>query len=464
MKKTKIFSVLFVCLMILSITLFAEADRENQAGWKAGVSSVNITPEESMWMAGYAARNRPSEGVLHPIWAKALALEDSKGQIVVLITTDLIGFRGHYMSDRIRQRLYEKYDLSTPQVVLSSSHTHTGPELMKAPDDYMGLDAPEGQYSYLNLEKVRRYSFELENKLVDLVGNALSSMVPVKVFSGNGTARFAVNRRNNTESKLNSASQLNGPVDHSVPIIKITKHSGELLALVFGYACHNTTLGFYQFSGDYAGFAQIELEKNNPGATAMFFAGCGADQNPLPRRTVSLAVQYGKTLASAVEAIVDEPMKELSPSLSMAFSKVELKFENPPPTKDELLKILEISSGYPEYLKDAARVLLAKLEKGLKLMESYHYPVQYWKLGEQKLIILASEVVVDYALRLKEIHGDDIFIMAYANEGVGYIPSTNVLKEGGYEGTRSPVFTTPWASDIEEVIIAEVLKLIKLSE
>ena len=72
--------------------------------------------------------------------------------------------------------------------------------------------------------------------------------------------------------------------------------------LLFGYACHNTTLGFYEFCGDYAGYAQQFLQEDYPGATAMFVMGCGADQNPYPRRTVELAQQHGRSLATAVEA------------------------------------------------------------------------------------------------------------------------------------------------------------------
>ncbi len=460
----KLIALSFICCLYnLTYHSAAASDdfKKDSTGWKAGVSSVVITPDESMWMAGYAARNRPSEGVLHDLWAKALALEDDKGELAVLVTTDLIGFRGNYMPDRIRTRLKTKYGLSEAQVILSSSHTHTGPELMQAPEEYLGLDCSVGQHSPVQREKIRRYSMKLENQIVTLVGKALDSLEPVRIFSGNGVARFAVNRRNNTESALKPSSQLAGPVDHSVPVLKIEKRSGELLALVFGYACHTTTLSFYKFSGDYAGFAQIELENAFPGTTAMFFAGCGADQNPLPRRTVGLARQYGKTLAAAVEAIISDPMRELSPRLSTAYSKIDLEFANPPPEKDELLHILEEDSGYPEYLRDRAKVLLAQLEKGMSLMTSYPYPVQFWKIGKQNIAILASEVVVDYSIRLKQIFGEDLFVMAYANEGMGYIPSTRVLSEGGYEGSRSPVFTTPWATDIETKIIMEVIRLEK---
>ena len=86
-----------------------------------------------------------------------------------------------------------------------------------------------------------------------------------------------------------------------MPVLKVTRADGSLLAVVFGYACHCTVLDFNKFCGDYAGFAQVDLEKRHPGAQAMFVAGCGGDQNPIPRRALDLAVGYGKQLAESVE-------------------------------------------------------------------------------------------------------------------------------------------------------------------
>ena len=454
------FSVLLILLCKYSFS--SANENNNSSGWKAGVSKVIITPDEPVWMAGYASRNRPSEGKVVDLWAKALALQDANGKKAVLVTTDLIGFRGSYMSGRIRQRLKDLYGLSDDQVILSSSHTHTGPELMMDPEDYLYDDNLTGQHSAEQRNKTISYSEKVEDQIVDIVGKALNSMEPARVSSGQGVARFAVNRRlHRSKTTVTELSkELDGPVDHSVPVIKVTNSQEELLAMVFGYACHNTTIGIYEFSGDYAGFAQIELEKDYPGTTAMFFAGTGADQNPLPRGTVSYAVQYGKTLAAAVEAVISEPMKELSPVLSTAFSKVELGFANPVPTKDDLIKMIKEAS-IPDYLIHKAKVHLSQLENGKSLMTSYAYPVQFWKIGEQNMVILGSEVVVDYGIRLKQIFGDDLFVMAYANEVIGYIPSTRVLSEGDYEGTRAAIFTTPWAPDIEMKIVMEVIRLEK---
>ena len=96
--------------------------------WKAGVARTAITPKETMWMAGYAARNHPAEGTLHELMAKALVLEDQNGQRVVMISTDLVGVP-QKISEHIKTRLQEKFGLTKAQILLNSSHTHSGPVL-----------------------------------------------------------------------------------------------------------------------------------------------------------------------------------------------------------------------------------------------------------------------------------------------------------------------------------------------
>ncbi|MFW5901373.1 MAG: neutral/alkaline non-lysosomal ceramidase N-terminal domain-containing protein [bacterium] len=450
--KNSIFLTFLAIFVILSF-YDGEASKEgegNTGGWEAGVAHTEITPETPIWMAGYASRDHPSEGTLHNLWAKALALEDNGGRKAVLITSDLLGFpKG--LSDRIRNKLEKKYDLSRDQVILNSSHTHTGPVLQDALYDIYPLDDEERQ-------KIEQYSSELKDQIVTLVGEALASVEPAKLYSKNGVVRFQVNRRNNDSELLNRQTDLNGPNDYAVPVIKVEDEEGKLMAVAFGYACHPTTLSFYKWSGDYPGFAQLELEKSHPGATAIFFQGAGGDQNPLPRRSVGLARQYGRELAFAVERVLNEDMRELAPHLSTAYSEVELPLSGPPGEED-LAELAEDASGYQ---KRWAGRLLEKLKQGESLRSSYPYPVQVWRLGDQPLVSLGGEVVIDYAIRLKRMFGQDLFVMSYSNDVMAYIPSVRILREGGYEGATSQmVYGLPgtWEADIETRIIQEILDL-----
>ena len=219
-------------------------------GWKAGISRAIITPQDSIWLAGYASRTHPSDGILADLWVKILAIQDSKGKKAVLITSDLLGFPKK-MSDHIRNQIAIRYGLTRSQIILSYSHTHSGPVLSGALYDIYPLD--ENQ-----LKVIKDYSANLEKKIVDLTGEAIHTMVPAQISSKTGITRFQVNRRNNTEAALTAQTELKGPVDYAVPVLRVTDESGNLMAVAFGYACHATVLDIYKISGDYPGFAQLE--------------------------------------------------------------------------------------------------------------------------------------------------------------------------------------------------------------
>ena len=449
MKCLLIFATVWGLSMVLDLSGPCHA-ASVQTGWLAGLARVDVTPQESMWLAGYASRDHPSDGTLHPLFVKALALKDGAGHQALLMTSDVLGFPKD-MSDRIRDRLKDQFQLSRAEIILSSSHTHSGPVLGDSIRVIYPLDEAQ-------IEKIARYSARLEGQVVECAARALSSMKPARLFSGNGITRFAVNRRNNPEAAILDNHDLKGPSDHAVPVLKVVGEDDALMAAAFGYACHATVLASYQWCGDYPGFAQIELEKAHPGATALFFAGCGADQNALPRRTVPLAQQYGRELAAAVERVLSENINELSPALKTEYKEVELAFGTPP-THEQLEGMAKTYTGY---MQRAAQRLLKQLDDGKPLRTSYPYPVQIWRIGNQALVTLGGEVVVDYAILVKKTLGRETFVLGYCNDLMSYIPSVRVLHEGGYEGGDFQMgygMPTKWADDIESRILAAAREL-----
>ena len=399
-------------------------------------------------MAGYAARTEPGEGTLHPLWVKALALQDASGKQAVLVASDLLGLPA-IVSSRVAARIERAHGIARDRLMLTSSHTHSGPVISRALQDVYPLD--EDGWS-----RIDRYTAFLEDRIVEVVGDAVEQMAPAQLSASQGVTRFAINRRNNAAPGILTATELDGPIDHSVPVLSIRTATGDLLAVVFGYACHATVLDGQEWSGDYPGYAQIALEEAYPGATALFFAGAGADQNPLPRRTVALAEQYGEELAAAVSRALVDTMRPLRSELEASYSEVAIGLSAPPP-REALQEAAENASGYHQ--RWATR-MLREAAAGAAFPESYPYPIQMWRLGEQTLVALGGEVVVDYAISLKRLLGPDTFVIAYANDVMGYIPSTRVLREGGYEGATSQiVYGHPgtWRADLEPTIISEVL-------
>jgi len=399
-------------------------------------------------MAGYAARTRPSEGAAQDIYAKALALQDRSGQRLVLVTTDLLGLTVD-VSAAVATRVEKKYGLGRDRLMLNSSHTHCGPVIDRMLAVAYKLDA--AQWSDIDA-----YTRELEDKLVSTIGAALGSLHPARVSFGHTAAGFAKNRRTQFSP--------NGPVDHDVPVLRVDDRSGKLRAVVFGYACHNTTIGpeVCRLNGDYAGFCQTELRKHHPGAEALFVTGCGADANPFPRGTEELARAHGSELAVAVDKALGNSLQPIGGPLRASFERVNLEFA-PAPSREELSKRLEDKN---QYVARHAREMLAILDHEGKLPANYPYPIQVWQFGKDLTwIALGGEVVVDYDLRLKQIFGAyRLWVSGYSNDVMGYIPSLRVLKEGGYEGGGAMIYYVrpgPWSDAVEDTIIHATERLVE---
>ncbi len=438
----------FLCLAVAlsAADLFAQAP----AAWKAGVASVVVTPKGPTWMAGFASRNKPSEGVAADLRVKALALQDSAGKITVIVTADLIGFR-RALADAIAERCRERYGLTRDRLLLNASHTHSGPELSYGGPPPRPEQAQRRQIS-------EKYTKELLDQVVGVIGRSIESLAPAELQFGQGLAGFAVNRR---RSRPNTR-QFPGPVDHDVPVLAVRGPDGSLRAILFGYACHATTMAGYEIDADYPGYAQTTLEKLYPGSIAMFVQGCGADSNPLPRyhsndaelvqRSKELAGLYGRVLASAVDLVLRAKMAPVAGPLKTAFEYVDIPFE-PRPSREELE--LRRKTGDAERRAQAERLLRA-FDAGTNVPTHYPYTIQLCQfVGGPKIIALAGEVVVDYSLRIKAAHGwEDTWVAGYSNDVFGYVPSRRVLLEGGYEtsGGAGGAFSTA----AEEVIIEKV--------
>ena len=319
-------------LGLLSTFVFVLSHESLAAGepsptWKAGVARVDTTPRAPVRMAGYGSRTAPSQGVAHPLVAKALALADARGHKVVMVTCDIIGFRRTF-TNRVKDRVKDKYGLPQEDVVLFASHNHAGPALVEPRENALtAVSARDGFQNNVD------YTKKLEDMLVNLVGEALAKMEPASLSYGVGRAHFALNRREPTAKGIKLGKNPAGPTDESVPILRVQNASGKPLAIVFGYACHNTTLrpDMMKIAADFAGYAQDRIETDNPGATALFVTGCAGDADPHPFGTLEMAKEHGEELGEAVKLVLDHStwMSSLAGSLCAAFTETTIHFSGP---------------------------------------------------------------------------------------------------------------------------------------
>lgn len=430
-------------------------------GWSAGASRVTITPNEPVWMAGYASRTQPGQGKASELYARGMALRDSKGNTGLVIALDLVGIDGETAA-RWAAEIGKEHHLPRKSIVLACSHTHCGPVVGATLRDMYPVTESDRQAS-------DRYQQYLQQRILLAARQAMANLAPANLTWYQGTCDFAVNRRNNAEpevDKLRTAGALKGPVDHSVPVLAIRDMRGKPKAILFGYACHATTMGFQQWYGDWPGEACAALEKDlreqrgDDTGVAVFVAGCGADQNPLPRRRLELAISYGNRLAESVRAAIAGKGPAVQGDLGIAMDLVDLPLEAPP-GRDTLL---DQQMSKDRAVSARARRLLGLLDSGQPLPTRYAAPVQAWAVGDSRgVVFLPGEVVVDYALRLPgELAGRQWWIGSYANDVMAYIPSKRVRREGGYEGEKAMVYyglPAPWREEVEEVLVGAVKQL-----
>lgn len=417
-------------------------------GWRAGVARGVITPKEPIWMAGFAARTKPSEGVRQDIYVRSLALSDETGTASALVTLDLVSI-DRQTADEIAAQCMRRFGLARERMMLNVSHTHSGPV---AGLTLMPLYALTPQQK----EVVSRYTTDLIRTTIETIGAALQNLEPAEIWFEQGLAGIAVNRR-----RVGRRS-LPGPVDHDVPTLAIRDAAGAVRAVVVGYACHATALNDYLISNDWPGYAIEAIEKAHPGSMALFVQGCGADSNPLPRAGEDLARKRGEILAAAVEQVLNGKMKPVAGPLKAAFKHVDLPMEDIW-TRESLQGRL---NDKLQMYRTTARYLLDVLDKDGKLPDSHPYPVYLWQFGDSlKFIALGGEVVVDYALRLKAQYGfESTWVAGYSNDVPAYIPSRRVLEEGGYEGRDAMVLfgrSGRFSPAVEEIIVNQVAELVR---
>ena len=461
--KTSLFHPALVWIALSGLLAAAPAE------WKAAAAKAVITPTEPMYLAGFASREVPAEGTAMDLYAKSLAIEDAKGTRFVMVTLDLVEVT-YQLRDAVAAAARSKYGLPEKALQLNCSHTHCGPELRYTELEFMSFTDP------LRKERCLRYNAFLTDRIVGIIGEALQHLEPATVSYGHARCGFAMNRRLKSD-KPSGDPYLNSPnpegvVDHDVPVLTVSTAAGKLSAIVFGYACHNTSMSIKQWHGDYAGHAQQLIEEAHPGTVALFMMGCGGDQNAYPRFSPIFSFRHGQSLATAVEAALDAKPKPVHGPLSIDWQTTRLDYASIP-TAAQIGKRLGTGEGYDKgyevYQRKWDEKRLHAIRNG-GLRDHYDYPVQTLRFGSDlTLVALSGETCVDYSLRLKhEFKGPGaLWVAGYSNDILAYIPSKRVLHEGGYEAFRSlmywsnPLHPDKFTDTLEERIIGKVGEMLK---
>lgn len=404
--------------------------RPSPSPYLLGVTTFDITPPVGTHLAGYAARLDPSTGVYHPLSCTVMALTDpAVDHTLILVSIEWLGF--YENTDRVRGIVQKATGVPGDQVLLCGTHTHCGPLVRPGTDSRR-----HGSIDLAYLERTFK-------AIGEAAATAMADRRSVRARSGQGWCGFAHSRRKpDGNGGVAWMPSLDAPHDHTVPLILFEDEGGKPVHILFGYACHPTSAGtILEIGGDYVGFALDRL-RDDLGCSASFLLGCAGDQKPyrpdtgqsaFPPYPIETIREFGRQLADAVmRELRFGQTRAVTGQLRITGRKLTLHNEIQP------RETYQAALDSPEaHVRAWAATNLDALDTETGPETGLNFEIQVVRFGEDvALITLSGEMSVGYGLRLQRQFGHRfgcVWPTGYANDMVGYVPTSRQYPEGGYE-------------------------------
>lgn len=410
----------------------ANAVEEQPGTLRAGMAKTVITPPVGTQLSGYGGRTGPSTGVLDDLYAKALVVDDGKERIA-LVVCDIIGFRIDTVRE-IRAIVQQQTGIKPDNVMVTCTHTHSGPNLRAADTAYVE---------------------SLKLHVAGAVAAAANSMQAARIGAARGECRVGANRRhpNSPSGPYNLYKYPAGTMDPTVMVLRVEDVSGKVIGLITNHAGHPVAWGHRELgiSRDYPGYAVDVVEKVwGDEIVAIFLQGCCGnlnlnwiwdrpEQSPMPPRTMPTEreprlrevrrlgrILGGETLKAAEtiteftsDAVVKAARKDV---------EVPIRKDLPERMQERVAKAREEPKP-PEPGRRGSVYDAVAAGKGTLRTE-----VQVLRIGDYFVVGLPSEVFVEYQIEIRERSGADFtFVSELANDSISYVPTPKAYEEGGYE-------------------------------
>ncbi len=436
---------------------------------EVGFARQAITPRVGVELCGFGAYiNRHSIGVRDPLQARALAMRSGETELL-LISCDLVGLP-RSMTDAVRAEIAVALGLAEDAVMISCTHTHSGPATT---DQLIGWGVPDTPY----LET-------LPAKLRQVARAAHEALQPAVLKHAETPCEgMALNREYDEdapplEKVLDEAwrpekAELTDTTCHVVRFDHAD--TGACLGHFTYFSCHPVVCcaTTRYIHGDYCGVAMNLLEREQPGTVAIFLQGAQGDVNSCvvhkPEQEALLALDIlAARFARAVRRglATAEPLTETP----LAALTSEVAFSRRPLVRADLMARLAESETivhaadaddssrevriHTVYLV-ALRRLLARLDAGENLEPTTL--LQAFRIGD--LALLASPFEVMQAIKRDILAGATSkvpLVMGLTNDLSGYAPDRAVAARGGYAADMVPMMLgqLPFASIHDELVSA----------
>ncbi len=439
---------------------------------QAGFGRVNINPMMGIEIAGYYQVRR-AEAILDDLEINALALSTGDKK-VVLMTIDHCGVKKTIM-DGIRKAVAERCGLPVDAVMMSATHTHTGPKMTP------------GTTNPLELEYIE---FVIK-RAADAAQFAIDDLKPAKMGFGIGQAPHVafVRRYRMKDGSIQTNPGVNNPdivapigdVDERVNVVRFDRESADDLVLV-NFGNHPDTVGGNKISGDWPNFLRKTVEKTIDNTKCIFFNGAQGDVNHVNvhpvggdlngmfmdfddvSRGYSHAKHIGNVVAGGVLQVYEKV--QYVDVDDIQFVEREINIPSNRATAEQLVEAKRINDLYvagrdhelpyrgmmlTTVVAEAARMVA--LENGPDAFDMTLYGI---KLGPIAMAGIPGEPFTGIGRGIKETEGFDMIMpVCLANGSEGYFPMQEAYDEGGYE-SRSSRFK----AGVAEYIISESQKML----
>lgn len=432
-----------------------------------------ITPAKPVYMAGFAARKHQSTGVHDDLYAKIVVLRSNT--TLLIISLDVLGGDRSFVSG-IKRVLAEKFGLQEAEILINFSHTHasvylTGEDSTLRRGRYsIGLKTsyPAEHDQELDYSEDIAYFQYLKQILIGLVSRCFGSLKEGALQYGSGQTAMSISRRLVTEEGVDFAPNEQGEIDREVSVVKLVNLQGTPEVILFSHGCHPTSMNNYQVSAEFVGHACQMVEEKNPGSMAVFLQGCAAEVKPrgsvgpdgrFKRCTFAEMQQIGKDFAADVCFILENsPFREIEPKFNTYLTEVSLCTQKVSPSVYEE-KLLDEKT--PAEMRPVYKRLSKAMQKGIS-RNRLPLTIMIWRLGDMRWVALEGEIASGYSLMIKELLGKErTMVLGYSNGVFTYVPTRQMILEGGYEAERAPLmhgFEAPFMPESEAVILGAIVQ------
>ena len=412
----------------------------------AGAAIIDVIPQKPMFLHGYPHVERISEGVHDPLYASALILDNGETPIG-FCAVDVV-FISREITRRVRERVQEATGIQGNNLMVSASHTHSGPVTFS--DIFYDPVVPKADPEYISY-----LVDKLVQVYVDAFQNKRESKIAITIADGSGVGG---NRRSKTDS-----------VDPEVPVVVLKDNATDkIFALSTIYCMHPTIMheDSKLYSADFPGYTREYIKKKlGEDVILLYHTGPSGNQSPrhfiksntfdeaerlgfvLGQRIVDQVRLLGNThfkdwvSLSVKQSNVMLPKKEFM-SIESADKKailVKAKLERMRRNKESATEIRTVECdwfGAEENKQLSEMAANGKLEKVYKSVLPAERDVM--EIDHKQFVFLPGEMFVEYSLAIKEKSPGKTFITSLSN-GVlaGYIVTKEAEQEGGYEASNS---------------------------